>query len=228
MNGRNVKLLVCCAFATGATAFCFVSGQSRAQPKDALADAVAVAAADVTPLALASDGQAEVFVLSDGRVVVTEDDRGQHLGLQIKASSPVYLGYGGNEFFLFSDSANDADKSVRMMPAVLRAPLAADPEGCANAVLHIAGHVQITQDTEGQWTLRVVDDSMHAFGLTFDVVGSGVADVPQGARAPRCTATCVNGSCECEGYHVCWCFCGVFGEPHCIGLFPGEELTILI
>jgi hypothetical protein len=191
--------------------------------------ATAVAATEVpSPVLPDYSGPGEVFVLGDGRIVVLmPETQPDALGFYVESAGELYLSHAGQDFYLSSDNASTAREQTRASTVALRMPLATTEGYASRAVLHIAGHVTLAEDTTEAYSLIASDTAGQTFATSFKL-GGGAAATAQGSS---CTVDCdQNGiaDCTCSGFAVCWCFCGLFHEPHCIGLFPVAVFKIAL
>ena len=83
------------------------------------------------------------------------------------------------------------------------------------AVLEFEGYATVSWLNNGG-TLRIAIENETNKG-TFEVdLGAGSVKKAE-SDGKVCTATCPGGSCSCgSGSAAGWCFCGLFGEPHCL------------
>lgn len=94
-------------------------------------------------------------------------------------------------------------------PSGTKTKVKLDGAGC-NVVGEFNGTLCVDNQGNDQWSIAVYDSSNtlifeYLLGQTGTASGSG-----------GCEVTCPGGGCSCSAPGICWCFCGLFGEPHCI------------
>lgn len=149
-------------------------------------------------------GTGTVYVIENGRVVIEYTSPAEEAdGLVIDDVS---------EHFLISSGAT----------ATLLPPWESTPPGTtsktklngtgSSAIGQYQGTLSVTENADGSWHVAVVGGSLiTSFYYDFNFL----TEVVPGTC---CTQVCGEDWCNSNA-EVCWCFCGVFGEPHCIGLF---------
>ncbi len=154
-------------------------------------------------------GDGTVFVLSDGTVIVDYGDSSR--------PAEAYEPTGGSSVALISDGA-----TTRLVSAAEPAPLGTKTkvplDGTQpSAVAQFSGFVSLAPtQTASQWALQVFDNETGV--LVFESKFSNPE--PTASSRSQRTVVCPLGRCTCVvpagRSGVCWCFCGLLGEPHCI------------
>ena len=89
--------------------------------------------------------------------------------------------------------------------------------GCARyAVLEASGLVTLTPTGKGGTSTLEVISAGGCVVFRADIVALGEYR-PASPSYSSCSAECDHGTCRvdnCDG--IAWCFCGLFGEPHCM------------
>ena len=105
----------------------------------------------------------------------------------------------------------------------LSAAATPDPAAeCVQNLLEIRGQLQITQETDGLFTVAVRDELLGE-SFEFNAIEDEGGTTPGGDPPPTppqssCTATCSRGNCSITcigGGWMAQCYCGTLGEPVC-------------
>lgn len=152
----------------------------------------------------AYQGEGGVWVLEDGRVVIdySSPSTDSH-GLTIDNASEHALISNGTTWTLLPPGSDPpVDTTIR---------IDLDGTGCG-VVGHFAGELLISaiNGVTGGWNISVLNNNETVvFQYAFQQTGTDGNNM-------GCQAQCPGGSCSCNGPGICWCFCGLLGEPHCI------------
>lgn len=158
----------------------------------------------------AYSGSGELFVLKTGQVVVVMSDIEESQGIVAQSDKGLLLVNDGSTWAIMTTA-----------PQLSVAVIVLDPEADPDAVLHLDGEISVSSVGD-DWLIYAQDSTT---GTIFETLFAPPFDEAQAAS--QCTANCPNGSCSCSGFHICWCFCGLFGEPHCIGLIRARGAAAL-
>gem|GEM_PF-5505668 len=145
-----------------------------------------------------------MWVLKDGRVVIdyVSPSKDSH-GLTIDDASAHALISNGTTWTLLAPGTDPpGDTAIR---------IDLDGTGCG-AVGHFAGELVVSPilGVTGGWSISVLNDAETVvFHYAFQQTGTD-------GNSMGCQAQCPRGNCSCSGPGICWCFCGLLGEPHCI------------
>lgn len=156
-------------------------------------------------------GAGKIHVLSDGRLLIEHHEPAQ--------DGTAFLIEDGTSHFLISDGTKARIISpLEVVPSGTKTKVPFTGDG-SQSVGEFAGTVRLTSPAEDEWLMQVEDDGTVIFEYRFASLG-------QGAQAGGCyVPSSCGGGCSCTACVICWCFCGLFNDPHCICIFPYPELA---
>jgi len=169
-----------------------------------------------SPVALgidAHEGEGKAYVLDDGRILIKYSNASE--------DPTALIIDGGAQHFLIGDgTTNRILAPGKPIPSGTKTKMPLDGDGskCAG---EFAGTVTLATLSSDLWSLQVRDDDKLLLEYQFidagsELVGGGFCEVGEGC----------GGGCRCSGCAACWCFCGLFNDPHCICLFPYPNLVV--
>lgn len=160
----------------------------------------------------AYEGEGKAHVLDDGRILNKYSNAS-------KDPTAIVID-GGEQHFLIGDgTTNRILAPGKPIPSGTKTKMSLDGDGSKSAG-EFSGTVTLAILSSGEWSLQVQDDEKLLLEYHFidagELVGGGGCEVGEGC----------GGGCRCSGCAACWCFCGLFNDPHCICLFPYPNLVV--
>jgi hypothetical protein len=153
-----------------------------------------------------------VYVIQDGRVAIEYTSGSVEAnGLSIDQVSDHYLISDGTKSSLLAPGQS--------VPPGTKTRTRLNVTGC-ETVGQFEGSLSVTGQQDGSWVIEVRNGTTLMFSYHYQE--NAVSNATGG-----CSVQCAHGSCSCSAPGLCWCFCGLFGEPHCIhiGLSVGQSVT---
>ncbi len=147
-------------------------------------------------------GSGTVYVIEDGRVAI-EYASGE------RAAEALLIDRASEHFLITNGTTASILAPGVPVPSGTTSKIKLAGTGC-NAVGQYAGTLTLRCEASGNWRVQVAAGNVTTFDYLFDYQAE--ASMPSGG----CVVHCPQGSCSASGPGINWCFCGLFGEPHCV------------